>query len=88
MATPLKPILVPMPEPGAYNHDRPAGKLLLSQAAHFREALIQHLDDLMAVVAIDLRTLKTEGEVSAYIHKATAMLHTHGRRPRRKGRES
>lgn len=84
MATSSNVIHVPEPEPGSYNKDRPAGKLLHSQTMHLREALLQHLKVLAAVLAIDPKTLKTEGEVSLYIHEATALLHTHAAKPKRK----
>jgi hypothetical protein len=74
-------IHVPKPEPGSYNKDRPAGKLLQSQMLHLREALIQHLHELVAVLAIDPRLLKTEGDVSSYVERATAVLHTHAAKP-------
>jgi hypothetical protein len=77
-------IHVPDPEPGSYNTDRIAGKLLQSQSLHMREALIQHLSELVDVLTIDPRSLKTEGEVSAYLQKATAILHTHASQPSRK----
>jgi hypothetical protein len=77
MATRANAILVPRPPANAYNHNRPAGKLLQAQTLHLREALIQHMHKLAEVLAIDPRNLKTEGEVSKYIHKATAILHTH-----------
>jgi len=69
-------IKVPEPEKGSFNHNRPAGKLLLSQTLHLREALLRHLKDIADVLAIDPKSLKTEREVSAYIHKATSILHT------------
>jgi hypothetical protein len=81
MTTQPNVIHVPDPEPGSYNHDRPAGKLLQSQTLHLREALLQHLKDLAVVLAIDPRALKTEGELSSYIHKATAILHAHAAKP-------
>jgi hypothetical protein len=84
MATPTNAIFVPKPAPGSYNKNRPAGKLLQAQTLHLREALLKHLEELAAVLAIDPRSLKTEGDVSAYIHRATAILHTHHARPRRK----
>lgn len=71
-------ILVPEPERGAYNPSRAAGKLLLSQTQHLREALVQHRKELDAALAVDPATLRTEGQVSSYIHRATALLHTHG----------
>ena len=76
-----KVITVPKTDPNAYNPSRSAGKLLLSQTQHLREALIKQVQELTTLIAVDLRTLKTEGELSAYIHKATALLHTHGAKP-------
>ncbi len=84
MATRPNAINVPAPEPGSYNKDRPAGKLLQAQALHLREALIKHLEDLAAVLSIDLRSLKTEGDVSSYVHRATVILHLRGAKPPRK----
>jgi hypothetical protein len=81
MATPSKIVAVPKPEPGSYNPNRPAGLLLRSQALHMREALLKHLEELAAVVAIDPKSLKTEGDVSAYVHRATAILHRHAAKP-------
>ena len=74
-------IKVPEPAKGSFNHNRAAGKLLRSQTLHLREALLRHLKDIADVLAIDPRTLKTEGEVSTYIQKATAILHTQTRKP-------
>ncbi|MFI5096673.1 MAG: hypothetical protein ACHQT6_01745 [Candidatus Acidiferrales bacterium] len=84
MATPSKVINVPKPEAGSYNPNRPAGLLLRSQAQHIREALLKHLEELAAIVAIDPNSLKTEGDVSAYVHRATAVLHRHAARPANK----
>lgn len=84
MATPSNAILVPATERGAYNPNRPAGLLLRSQTFHLREVLLKHLEELAAVLAIDPKSLKTEGEVSSYIHRATAILHTHAARPARR----
>ncbi|HKV23383.1 MAG TPA: hypothetical protein VJN93_02225 [Candidatus Acidoferrum sp.] len=84
MATPANAIFVPKTERGAFNPNRTAGLLLRSQALHLREALLKHLEELAAVLAIDPKTLITEGDVSAYVHRATAILHTHSRRPSRK----
>jgi hypothetical protein len=72
-------IKVPEPEKGSFNYNRPAGKLLQSQTLHLREALLRHLKEIANVLAIDPRSLKTEGEVSTYIQKATAILHTRAR---------
>jgi len=84
MATPANAILVPATEKGSYNPSRSAGALLKAQTLHLREALLKHLEELAAVLAIDPKSLKTEGEVSAYIHRATALLHTHAAKPARK----
>jgi hypothetical protein len=84
MATRSNTILVPAAERGSYNPNRPAGKLLQAQTLHLRETLIKHLADLATVLAIDPKTLKTEGEVSAYVKKATAILHMHATKAERK----
>lgn len=72
---------VPKTDPNAYNPNRPAGTLLRSQAVHMREALIRHVHELTTLLSVDLRSLKTEADVSAYVHKATALLHTRGAKP-------
>jgi hypothetical protein len=77
MPTPPNVINVPKPAPGSYRPDRPAGLLLKSQTLHLHAVLLQHRKELDAILAIDPRSLKTEADVSAYIHKATAILHTH-----------
>jgi hypothetical protein len=74
-------IKVPDPEPGSFNHKRPPGTLLRSQTLHLHEALLRHKKEIDEVLAIDPRSLKTEGEVSAYIQKATAILHTYAAKP-------
>jgi hypothetical protein len=79
-----KIVHVPETDRGAFNPQRNAGKLLKSQTVHLREALIKHLHELTAVLAIDLGSLKTEGDVSDYIHRVTAILHPHGARHDRK----
>lgn len=84
MATPSNAIFVPKPEPGSFNKNRPAGKLLQSQILHLREALNKHLEELAVVLAIDPKSLKTESDVSTYIQRATAILHTHAARPAKK----
>lgn len=78
---PPRVIEVPKTDPGAYNAGRTAGALLQAQALHMREALIRRLHELATLVNVDPKSLKTEADVSAYIHKATALLHTnHARR--------
>ena len=77
MASP-KVVHVPKTDPGSFNPKRNAGKLLQAQALHLREALIRHLHEMTAILAIDLKSLKTEEHVSAYSKKVTAILHPHG----------
>ena len=79
-----KVIAVPKTDPNAYNPNRPAGLLLQAQAQHMREALIKHVHELTTLIDVDLRSLKTEGDVSAYVHRATALLHTRHARPAQK----
>jgi len=75
---PPKVVHVPETDPSAFNPNRPAGKLLLAQTLHLREALIRHMEELAKVLAIDVRSIKTEGDVSAYAKQATAILHPQG----------
>jgi hypothetical protein len=79
-----KIIDVPKTDPGAYNPNRPAGTLLQSQAVHMREALIKHVHELTTLLNIEMSSLKTEADVSAYVHKATALLHTRTGKPAKK----
>jgi hypothetical protein len=81
---PPKVIAVPKTDPGAYNPNRPAGALLQAQVLHMREALIKHVHEMTALLNIDMKSLKTEADVSAYVHKATALLHTHAGKPAKK----
>ena len=73
-----KIIDVPKTDAGAFNPNRPAGKLLQAQTMHLREALIQHLHELSKLLAVDIRSLKTEGQVSEYSRKVTAILNPQG----------
>jgi hypothetical protein len=82
MPAPPKTIDVPDPQPGSFNPNRRPGLLLQAQALHMREALVKHSEELAAVLAIDPKSLNTEGDISAYIHRATAILHTHWARPK------
>lgn len=82
MAAPTKIIAVPDPEPGSFNPKRQPGLLLQAQALHMREALLKHLEELAAVLAIDPKSLKSEGDISTYIRRATAILHAHSPRPK------
>lgn len=75
---PSRVISVPKTDAGSYDPNRAAGKLLLAQASHLREALIRHLHELSGLLAIHIRSLKSEGDVSAYVEKVTRVLHPHG----------
>jgi hypothetical protein len=67
-------IKVPDPAPGSFNHKRSPGLLLRSQTLHLREALRKHKKEVDALLKTDPKKLKTEGEVSSYIHHVTAIL--------------
>lgn len=84
MASGPKRIPVPKTPRESYNPDRPAGKLLHAQTLHVREGLIRHLHELAVLLAVDVRSLKTERDVSAYTRKVTAILHPYGARQPRK----
>jgi len=71
-----KIIAVPEPEPGSYKPDRAPGTLLRTQVLHIRETLLQHLAEVAKFVAIDPRSLTSEGAVSEYVARAAAILHT------------
>ena len=79
-----KIIIVPKPAPGSFNKLRPAGSLLLAQAAHLQKALVKHHAEVERLLAIDLLEIKTEADVSNYAKQITALLHSHHarRRPR------
>lgn len=76
--------VVPIPEPPkeAFDKDRKAGLLLQAQAVHLRHGLARyvqkvarHLNKVGELLATDLGTLKTEGQISEYVRKVTAILH-------------
>jgi len=76
--------VVPIPKPPkeAFNKDRPAGALLKAQALHLRHGLARyvqkvarHLHKVGELLAADLSTLKTEGQISEYARQVTAILH-------------
>ena len=76
--------VVPIPSPpkDAFNKDRKAGLLLQSQALHLRHGLsryvqkvARHLHRVGELLATDLSTLKTEGQISEYVRQVTAILH-------------
>ncbi|MGA2482798.1 MAG: hypothetical protein ABSF92_06755 [Candidatus Acidiferrales bacterium] len=78
MARTTNIISIPRPPASAFNKNRPAGTLLQAQAVHLRESLIQHLAEVVEVLAIPLSEIRTEGEVSAYAHRVTDILHPRG----------
>jgi hypothetical protein len=82
----MAPKLVPVPktDPDAYNPQRRAGLLLQAQAYHLHHALINHMHEIVRLLKVDLKSLKTEADVSAYVHRATALLHTRNRCPEQK----
>jgi len=84
MANYAKVVNVPKPARGSYKPQRSAGLLLRSQVLHMREALLKHMEEVAALAAIDPKLLGTESDVSAYIHRATAILHRHSNGPTRK----
>jgi hypothetical protein len=76
--------VVPIPDPpkSAFNKDRRAGALLQAQALHLRHGLsryvqkvARHLYRVGDLLATDLSTLKTEGQIGEYARKVTAILH-------------
>ena len=80
---PCKVIPVPKTPTEAFNPDRRASTLLRTQALHLREALIKHVAEAAAALAIDPKTLHTEAEFSEYIREATAALNPqYAKRPR------
>ncbi len=79
-----KVVNVPKPDASAYNPNRPAGTLLQAQAVHMREALIRHVHELTTLLNTDMKSLKTEADVSAFVHKATALLHAYAGKPAKK----
>jgi len=75
---------VPIPKPpqSAFNKDRKAGALLQAQALHLRHGLARyvqkvarHLHRVGELLAKDLSTVKTEGQISEYAKQVTAILH-------------
>jgi hypothetical protein len=76
--------VVPIPKPpeSAFNKDRKAGLLLQSQALHLRHGLARyvqkvarHLHKVGELLATDVSTLKTEGQISEYARQVTGILH-------------
>lgn len=85
--------VVPIPKPpqDAFNKNRRAGTLLQAQVAHLRHGLAlhlkrvtRHLKRISELLAIDISTIRTEGDVSEYAKRVTAILHMQGRKRPRK----
>lgn len=82
---------VPIPQPprSAFDKDRKAGLLLQAQAVHLRHGLARyvqkvarHLHKVGELLATDLSTLKTEGQIGEYARQVTGILHVKtGKRP-------
>jgi hypothetical protein len=84
-------VRIPKPPESAFNKNRPAGTLLLAQVVHLRHALARHvqkvarhLNRVGELLATDLDSIKTEGHVSEYARRVTAILHPHGGKRDRK----
>ena len=78
-----KIITSPRPASGSFNKHRRAGTLLRAQAVHLQRALIKRHAEVVALMAVDLREINTEGEVAEYARRVTALLHPHTTRPRK-----
>lgn len=80
MAIPDNIVRVPKPGRGAYNPDRPLDKNLLikHQVKHFHEADRNLPPEWQT--GVDIGTIRTEGEASAYIRKVTEAIHKSGGR--------
>ncbi len=85
---------VPMPRLAAFNKNRPANQLLRTQTVHLRhglakhaEKVVRHLAIVTALLAIDIDSIKTEGQVSEYSKGVMQILHPHGGKPRLQAKE-
>ena len=84
-------VSIPKPPDSAFDKNRPAGTLLRAQAAHLRHALARHVQKVARhlhrageLLAADLDEIKTEGDVSEYAKRVTAILHPYGGKRDRK----
>jgi|GraSoi_2013_40cm_1033754.scaffolds.fasta_scaffold49635_2 hypothetical protein len=85
MARKGRVVHIPKPPKSAFDKNRPAGALLRAQAVHLRHALARHvqkvarhLNKVGELLATDLDAIKTEGHVSDYAKRVTAVLHPRG----------
>ena len=78
MATPANIIPVPKPSRNAYNPNRllRGNALVLAQVKHFEEAEKNLPPELQT--GIDIGSIATEGQASAYIRKVTEAIHKIG----------
>jgi hypothetical protein len=81
MASGGKLISVPKTPKESFNPDRIASALLVSQILHLREALSKHAAEVQALLAIEPKNIKTERQVSDFVHKATSILHLYAAKP-------
>jgi hypothetical protein len=70
--------ILPFDEKEAYDHDRPISSLIRTQLLHL------HIAENLVVppkaqTNVNINDLHTEREASAYIQKATALLHRYGK---------
>ncbi len=91
MARKRRVVPIPKPPKSAFNKNRPAGTLLRAQTVHLRHALARHVQKVARhlhrvgeLLATDLDAIKTEGHVSEYAKRVTAILHPHGGKRDRK----
>lgn len=85
--------VVPIPKPplSAFDKDREANTLLQSQVIHLRHALARHVQKVTRhlnraadLLATDITAIKSEGTVSDYAKRVTAILHVpNGKRSRK-----
>ena len=66
-------IHVPKPAKSAYDPDRPAGSLLMSQVEHLHEA--ESKLPVKYRSEIYVRAIRTEGEAARYIREVTEAIH-------------
>lgn len=70
-------------EKAAYDHDRPISSLIRTQLLHLTAAENLALPRKFQT-GVNINTLHTERQASAYIQRVTALLHKHGKAEARK----
>jgi hypothetical protein len=78
MATPAPIVIVPKPNRGAYNPNRPlrSNALVAAQVQHFAEADKNLPPEFQT--RVDPASIQTEGEAAAYVRKVTEAIHKSG----------